>query len=281
MDFSLIQPQARHPFLRDITALKPWIYYVIMVVDPILRFSWIFYAIFTHNTQHSTVVSFATSLAEVTRRGLWAIIRVENEHCSNVAQYKASRDTPLPYELKKSLSPPPALSRIAETSSQRADSNDDLPAALASPTQTAHSTGTDAASPILGRIAPASPGQLDKGAAANTGGPSVAGTSSAPGGTFRRRYTEIISKKSILHIMAEAHKQDFEKKRPPPEGTKVPGEEEDYGEDELRSEEEGEDEDEDDDGSGSLQEERMQIREAETLIKRARGEGDGDDDAWV
>lgn len=82
--------------------------------------------------------------------------------------------------------------------------------------------------------------------------------------------------------MAEAHKQDFEKKRPPPEGPKVGGEGED-GEGELRSDEEEEEyeDDEDDDESGSLQEERMQAREAETLIKRVRGERDGDDDAWV
>ena len=276
MDFSLLQPQARSPFLRDITALKSWIYYVIMVVDPILRFSWIFYAIFTHNTQHSTAVSFATALAEAIRRGLWAIIRVENEHCSNVAQYKASRDTPLPYELKKSPSPP-TLSAIAETSSQGVDSSDDLPPVTAIPSKTAHSTGIDA-SPVLGRTSSASPGHRDQGAA-----PHAAATSSAAG-TFRRRYTETIGKKSILRVMAEAHKQDFEKKRPPPEGAKVRsvhGEEEDDGEDGLRSEEEEEDDDDDDDESGSLQEERMQAREAETLIKRARGSGDGDDDAWV
>ncbi|CAI4212620.1 unnamed protein product [Parascedosporium putredinis] len=101
MDFSLLQPRAHSWLLRDITALKSrWIYYVIMVLDPILRFSWIAIAIFTHNTQHSTVVSFSVSLFEVLRRGMWALIRVENEHCANVAQYKASRDVPLPYRFE-------------------------------------------------------------------------------------------------------------------------------------------------------------------------------------
>lgn len=98
MDFSLLQPRSPAPLLRPITALKPhMIYYAIMTIDPILRFSWIAIAIFTHDKQHSTVVSFIVGLLEVTRRGLWALIRVENEHCANVGAYKASRDVPLPY----------------------------------------------------------------------------------------------------------------------------------------------------------------------------------------
>lgn len=102
MDFSLLQPDARHPFLRDILGLKRrWVYYAIMVIDPILRFGWIFYAIFTHDMQHSTITSFLVSLSEVVRRGMWALLRVENEHCGNVAQYKASRDVPLPYDLHR------------------------------------------------------------------------------------------------------------------------------------------------------------------------------------
>ncbi|SPO06842.1 related to SYG1 protein [Cephalotrichum gorgonifer] len=98
MDFSLLQPRSPYPFLRPITALKSnLIYYVIMVIDPILRFSWIGLAIFTHSKQHSTIVSFAIGALEVTRRGAWALVRVENEHCANVGAYKASRDVPLPY----------------------------------------------------------------------------------------------------------------------------------------------------------------------------------------
>lgn len=284
MDFSLLQPQARHPFLRDITALKPWVYYVIMVIDPILRFSWIFYAIFTHNTQHSTIVSFATALAEVVRRGLWAIIRVENEHCANVAQYKASRDTPLPYELKKP-SLPYGLSGIAEASIPKEDDSLDLPPAAAaggSP-QTGRSTGIDS-SPALGRTTSTvtgittSPGKPSE-EGPQPGSPAAGRASGAS--TFRRRHTDTIGKKSILRVMAEAHKQDFEKRRPPPEGARarsVPNEEGD--EDGLRSEEEEEDEDEDDD-SGSLEEERMQAREAETLIRRGKSSDEEEDRSWV
>ncbi len=101
MDFSFFQPETRHRFLRDILGLKrQWLYYVVMFLDPVLRFSWIFYAIFTHDKQHSTIVSFLVAMAEITRRGMWALFRVENEHCANVAQYKASRDVPLPYPVR-------------------------------------------------------------------------------------------------------------------------------------------------------------------------------------
>jgi len=73
-----------------------------MVIDPIIRFNWIFYAIYTEDLQHSTIVSFVVGLTEVCRRGMWMIFRVENEHCTNVGRFRASRDAPLPYEIDSS-----------------------------------------------------------------------------------------------------------------------------------------------------------------------------------
>ena len=103
MDWSLGNPYARHPFLRDNLAYRRiWMYYVAMVLDPILRFQWIFYAIYAHDVQHSTLVSFFVGLAEVFRRGMWMLFRVENEHCNNVGRFRASRDIPLPYSLPES-----------------------------------------------------------------------------------------------------------------------------------------------------------------------------------
>ena len=32
---------------------------------------------------------------------MWVLFRVENEHCTNVGRYRASRDVPLPYEVLK------------------------------------------------------------------------------------------------------------------------------------------------------------------------------------
>lgn len=96
-----------------------------------------------------------------------------------------------------------------------------------------------------------------------------------------------MGKKSIRKVMAEAHKQDFEKRRPP-EAVREQGvlgrggsrslredddeEEEDDDDPDLRSE--VEDEDDDDSDRRSVQEDRMEAREAETLVRRGRGEPD-------
>ncbi|KAK2811447.1 hypothetical protein FQN50_002070 [Emmonsiellopsis sp. PD_5] len=100
MDWSLGNPYAKHPFLRDSLGFRRrWVYYIAMVIDPILRFNWIFYAAFTHDFQHSAILSFMVSFSEVCRRGMWSIFRVENEHCTNVSRFRASRDVPLPYDV--------------------------------------------------------------------------------------------------------------------------------------------------------------------------------------
>ncbi|KAL7790893.1 EXS domain-containing protein [Trichoderma ceciliae] len=217
MDFSLLQPQSRHTALRDILALKHrWIYYVIMIVDPILRFSWIFYAIFTHDLQHSTIVSFMVSLTEVFRRGMWSLLRVENEHCANVAQYKASREVPLPYHIE------PLLERASTESSPTMPSEEERQPPRPRPAE--------------------HPSFYDSGSSTAVAGPLS--------GSLRRR-TDLPSPnvtRSFSKILAEAHKQDFEKKRKPVDeagnvGSRV-GQADDFDDDD----------DDDDDDSGSLPE---------------------------
>ncbi|KAK4191706.1 EXS family-domain-containing protein [Podospora australis] len=323
MDFSLLQAGARQKLLRNITAIRPiWIYYAIMTIDPILRFSWIFYAIFTHDTQHSTIVSFIVAFAEVTRRGMWTLLRVENEHCGNVAQYKASRDTPLPYHLDEESSgrssadndtknnpdidavttASPDKTQIDKPSDhhRRSSITDAMAASSAGGAHHTrmHSTPRTPVRPGSNRVqtatTPASIAVSETPATLEEGGTTAAATGSGSGSggpaTFRRRYTDTVGKKSILQAMAEAHKQDFEKKRVPEEegksrrGSSGGGlinhgedEEEEEGEEEeeegLRSEEDDSDHD-----SHSIREERMQVREAETLIYRGRGVGQSDDE---
>ncbi|KAI0805762.1 EXS family-domain-containing protein [Xylaria sp. FL0064] len=238
MDFSLLQADARHPFLRDILGLKRrWVYYAIMVIDPVLRFGWIFYAIFTHDAQHSTIVSFLVSLSEVVRRGIWALLRVENEHCSNVAQYKASRDIPLPYDLPRE----PLMERI---------STEEL----------SQTTNQGPSTQDVGRT----PSQDQRRPDGQQSGFSPAPFEEA--GLRKRRKSEGLVAKSIRGIMATAHRQDFEKKR------RAPGEADKdmaaLSADELRSE------DEEEEDSGSLNEERLEVDHAETLVQRAGSEDD-------
>ncbi|KAI0427326.1 EXS family-domain-containing protein [Xylaria sp. FL1042] len=243
MDFSLLQPDARHPFLRDILGLKRrWVYYAIMVIDPILRFGWIFYAIFTHNAQHSTIISFLVSLSEVVRRGIWALLRVENEHCSNVAQYKASRDVPLPYDLSRE----PLIERMStEELSQMTNQG---PSAQ----ELGHAPSQDRIHPDA-QPSGFSPAPLEE------------------AGLRKRRKSEGLVAKSIRGIMATAHRQDFEKKRRPP--VEADRDIAALSADELRSEDEEEEEEEEE--SGSLNEERLDVGHPETLVRRAESKDDG------
>lgn len=105
MDWSLGNPFAKHRFLRDQLAYRnKWIYYIAMIENTILRQQWIFYALFTHDLQHGAAMSFFVGLAEVIRRGIWVLFRVENEHANNVKKFRASRDIPLPYSIPQSPS---------------------------------------------------------------------------------------------------------------------------------------------------------------------------------
>lgn len=242
MDFSLLQPDARHPFLRDILGLKRrWMYYAIMIIDPILRFGWIFYAIFTHDIQHSTITSFLVSLSEVVRRGLWALFRVENEHCSNVAQYKASRDVPLPYDL-------PTEPLIERTGT---DVILEAPDQGQPNIEVSHVSSQDQQRPEAQPSA-YSPATVEE------------------AGLRRRRRSAVQRTKSIRSIIANAHKQDFEKKRRPP--VEVGDDKRDELADELRSE------DDEDDDTRSMAEERLELRHAETSVQ---GESSQDDNRSV
>ncbi|KAI1818183.1 EXS-domain-containing protein [Poronia punctata] len=242
MDFSLLQPDTRHRFLRNIRGLKQkWLYYAVMVIDPILRFNWIFLAIFTYSRQHSTITSFLVSLAEVTRRGMWALFRVENEHCGNVAQYKASRDVPLPYELHHQ-----PLSEGTSTEDLSKRSDDEAPSTEARRASVA-THRTDGPPPAIAL----SPAPVEE------------------GGLRRRRKSELAGGKSIRGIMANAHRQDFEKKRRP---TIVEPSHELEAESayEIRSDEE----DEEDDDGGNMTEERFRVRRSETLVRSEESESD-------
>jgi len=152
-----------------------------MVLDPILRFNWIFYAIYTHDLQHSTFVSFAVALSEITRRGIWVLFRVENEHCSNVARFKASRDVPLPYSIPTE----------SEEDFERHQHEQEQQNPLA--------TTTSAASPAVSRLR------------SHTGATLEAQVST--GSSLRHRPPR---GRTFTMILADAHTQDFEKKKKKP-----------------------------------------------------------------
>ena len=305
MDFSLLQAGAKQKLLREITAIRPvWIYYFIMTVDPILRFSWVFYAIFTHDTQHSTIVSFLVSLAEVVRRGLWTLIRVENEHCSNVSQHKAARDHPLPYNLERLVR---RASRGAAAPAAAAAEATALPGVsltAPSPVAVAAGAGPGAGAGAASQTQPPTPAMLSPVSSPPRRRPRSetmpASAEMAPaafstavmaereeregreeeeeeeeegGGYLRRRRTDTLgTTRSILQAMAEAHTEDFEKRR----GRRRPGvgdagkgvEVEDEDEEEEEEEEEGENYEE----LGMQSESEDEVEEELRMRARMRGE---------
>lgn len=166
-----------------------------MVLDPILRFNWIFYGLFSHGLQHSALLSFFIGFSEICRRGMWTLFRVENEHCTNVGRFRASRDVPLPYEIP--VSPTSSLD-------EDPDASDSHPPAQASPKPRRHSSQPDAA-PV------AVPGAALENA-----------LSDPSSGSLRRRAHVQTATTPVQRgiarvgtIMTQAHAQDFERKRKP------------------------------------------------------------------
>jgi len=234
MDWSLLQPHATKRFLRDVRGYKgPHWYYLAMAIDPILRFNWIFYAIYTHDLQHSTFVSFAVALSEVSRRGMWVLFRVENEHCSNVARFKASRDVPLPYNIPT-------------------ESEEDFERRSQEQAQDAQATTTSAVSPAMSRLRTHTGATLE--------------AQESVGSSLRRRPQH---GRTFTMIIADAHTQDFEKKKKPGAGDsdnldniKRDGDPDDDGP-------AGSSDDEDDDAQ-----DEQDVLDAEALLRERRGQSE-------
>lgn len=163
-----------------------------MIFNPLLRFNWVFYAIFASELQHSALLSFFVGFSEVTRRGVWTLFRVENEHCTNVGRFRASRDVPLPYHLENSAFTSDGdvnKSKLSDPGLSKKDSADRSRPHAA--------TGTD----------------VEQG---------PAGDLEFPSGSLRqRRYTSTALPDSAIArgiarvgtAIAQAHAEDFERKR--------------------------------------------------------------------
>ena len=247
MDWSLLNPYAENPFLRDVLGYKrPSLYYTAMIIDPILRFNWVFYAIFSSELQHSALLSFFVGFSEVCRRAMWTLFRVENEHCTNVGRFRASRDVPLPYEI-----PSPTSSSGNDEANRPQDENPPpdtphyprRPSAQRPPAQSPAYTasGVDVenqSTPSLRRR------------------PTVTATTPIQRGIAR-----------VATIVTQAHAQDFERKRRPG----VADDDDKYNkyrnaQEEGSSEEEDDEEEEGEDESSG--ENQQDLLDAEGILER-------------
>ena len=184
---------------------------------------------------------------------MWTLFRVENEHCTNVGRFRASRDVPLPYEITPPTPPSPE-----ETSVH---------------------------GPVEGQTAP-SPAWYSPSQVATT---SNLEAQPSAGSSLRRRgavphNTPI--QRGIARVgtmMGEAHAQDFERKRRP--GTAVPASPYQHGRagpessDEEEDEEEVEDPEQEEEGGVAGRDEdeadnARDVQDAENIIRRHRNSND-------
>jgi len=229
-----------------------------MILDPILRFNWIFYAIYAaHELQHSAILSFFIALSEIVRRGIWVLFRVENEHCTNVSHFRAQRDVPLPYHLNDAADSAELLRQeevrqgTAATKSLRSASrdrrNDEENTGTATATSGAHvePQRESAYASLRKRHQIHFPAPVSRASS-----------------TFASRFARIIH---------GAHAQDFERKRKSAVATPEGGSEDEHSDDEDDREVEDDDDEEDNDEEDDSNE-RVPREEAENEAEMVEAE---------
>ena len=87
-------------------------YYIAIVVDLFLRFFWAYTLIpYSANRNAFTVLGMYVApfaaVAEILRRTMWSVLRLENEHVNNTAGYRKYKHIPLHYPLPDSKSKKP------------------------------------------------------------------------------------------------------------------------------------------------------------------------------
>ncbi|SCU77682.1 LAME_0A01904g1_1 [Lachancea meyersii CBS 8951] len=111
MDWSLLQTKSRNWLLRDdlyLAGRKNWktgayskrrmlVYYAAMIWDVLMRFQWIVYVVAPSTIHQSAITTFILAALEVSRRFVWVVFRVENEHVANVHLFKVSGEVSLPF----------------------------------------------------------------------------------------------------------------------------------------------------------------------------------------
>ncbi|KAL9939129.1 hypothetical protein V8E36_001942 [Tilletia maclaganii] len=96
IDWSLLNPNARWPYLRDDLLYEwPALYYFAIVSNVIGRFAWMIYLL--PGPASPLLRVFIIALIEALRRWQWNMYRLENEHIGNADDFRVVKDVPLPY----------------------------------------------------------------------------------------------------------------------------------------------------------------------------------------
>lgn len=226
MDWSLLEFGSKNFLLRNqLTYKVKWPYYTAMVVDLVLRFNWIWYAIFEQQIQQKQLLSFFVALSEIFRRVMWMFFRMENEHVSNVKRFRASRDVPLPYHVHVCAEPGETDETAVEEGHQADDEDEDE-----ARDRMGSSTGVEWAreSPGVSRDSPRKSRVTDSPLRKR-------GSHVEEGNTPSLRATATPVMEAISNMVQKAHTADFQRRKKP---------QDDQGKD---SDGEDDDDDEDDD----------------------------------
>lgn len=206
MDWSLGQLNSKNFLLRDHLFYKrAEVYYAAMLLDVVLRFQWVFYACFSTQLQQLAVTSFCIALAEITRRFVWMFFRMENEHCTNVVLFRASRDSPLPYMIL--LKVENAIKLLVELKYSGGRTGDDGSSDLG---ELSAKTTRDTRGPRIVRVSPTNGGMQDEEASIES--------RIKLGERRKSSFGEPLTKKkstlnAISNAMNKAHIKDFQRRK--------------------------------------------------------------------
>ena len=90
-DWGLLRKNTKNFFLRNNILYPPKYYYGAIVINIILRLTWLNIFIDIKNDE---MKNLALSVMEVYRRSQWSLFRVENENANNPEQYRAILEIP-------------------------------------------------------------------------------------------------------------------------------------------------------------------------------------------
>ena len=88
IDWGLLRKNDKYFILREKITFPRIVYYIAMIYDVLIRAAWTWYFIPLRSSLSEWKNLFKDTL-EVTRRGLWALIRIENENVTNPEYYRS------------------------------------------------------------------------------------------------------------------------------------------------------------------------------------------------
>lgn len=101
VDWALLNKDSDNFMLRNKLTYKRYSYYFMMVLNLVLRLAWVL--TLSPNITEKTfgspeIFRLVTGALEITRRGIWNILRIEKEHIKNCEEFKALPSIRLQYE---------------------------------------------------------------------------------------------------------------------------------------------------------------------------------------